>query len=65
MAKATDPGKLLSVAQVAEKMGASPKTVRRLVDKKEIGYVKVGDLVRISEAAFQDWYRRKAVDPVL
>jgi len=42
--------KLLTVDQVAERMGTSPRFVRRLVFERRIAFIKVGRHVRISAA---------------
>jgi excisionase family DNA binding protein len=40
---------LLSVEQAAERLGTSPRFVRRLVFERRIAYVKLGRHVRIAE----------------
>jgi excisionase family DNA binding protein len=41
--------RLLSVAEVAERLGTSQRFPRRLIAERRIAYVKVGRHVRISE----------------
>ncbi len=41
---------LLSVEQAAERLGTSPRFVRRLVAERRIAYVKLGRHVRITAA---------------
>lgn len=43
-------GPLLSVADVAERLDVSSKTVRRLIDSKSIAIHRIGRQIRISEA---------------
>jgi excisionase family DNA binding protein len=40
---------LLTVEQAAERLGTSPRFVRRLVFQRRIAYVKLGRHVRIAE----------------
>jgi excisionase family DNA binding protein len=42
--------KLLTVEEAADRLGTSPRFVRRLIDERRIAYVKVGRHVRIAEA---------------
>lgn len=43
-------GLLLSVADVAERLDVSVKTIRRLIDSKSIAIHRIGRQIRISEA---------------
>ena len=61
---------LLSVEQAAERLGTSPRFVRRLIAERRIAYVKLGRHVRIAAhdlEAFivagrvEGWASRKAV----
>jgi excisionase family DNA binding protein len=43
-------GKLLLVAEAAERLGLKPATIRAKILRREITYVKLGKSVRIPEA---------------
>lgn len=47
--------KLLSVPEVADRLGVGERFVRRLVEERRIRYYKVGKFVRISESDLADW----------
>ena len=55
----TEMQRLLSIAEVAERLGVSTKTVRRRISEGAIPAVKVGPAVnspiRVSEAAVERW----------
>lgn len=52
---------LLSVAEVARRLGVSPKTVRRLIDSKAIVIHRIGRQIRISEADLATYIRCQRV----
>ncbi len=54
--------KLLTVDQVAERLGTSPRFVRRLVFERRIAFVKVGRHVRISAADLDAFLAQGRVD---
>jgi excisionase family DNA binding protein len=54
----------LSVDQVAELLGTTPRFPRRLIEERRIRYVKVGRHVRIPESAVDDFLRAWTVEPV-
>jgi excisionase family DNA binding protein len=51
----TGTGRLLTVAEVAERLGTSQRFPRRLIAERRIDYVKVGNHVRISEGVVDDF----------
>jgi excisionase family DNA binding protein len=51
----TGSGRLLTVAEVAERLGTSERFPRRLIAERRIDYVKVGNHVRIAEGAVEDF----------
>jgi excisionase family DNA binding protein len=48
-------GRLLSVAAVAERLGVSQKTVRRMIDRGELPAHRVGKLLRIGEGSLDGY----------
>ncbi|MCH0562956.1 excisionase family DNA-binding protein [Streptomyces sp. MUM 2J] len=54
----------LSVDQVAELLGTSPRFPRRLIEERRIRYVKVGRHVRIPESAVQEYIDARTVQPI-
>ncbi|MFP8905533.1 excisionase family DNA-binding protein [Streptomyces atacamensis] len=54
----------LSVAQVAELLGTTPRFPRRLVAERRITFVKVGRHIRIPESAVKDFIKANTVEPV-
>jgi excisionase family DNA binding protein len=46
---------LLSVDQVAQRLGVDRRFVRRLVQERRIAYVKVGRYVRVEPDELADW----------
>ncbi|MBJ6644854.1 MULTISPECIES: excisionase family DNA-binding protein [Streptomyces] len=54
----------LSVDQVAELLGTTPRFPRRLIEERRIRYVKVGRHVRIPESAIEEFVRSRTVEPV-
>lgn len=57
--------RLLTVDQVAERLGTTPRFPRRLVAERRITFVKVGRHVRIPESAVDDFIRAATVEPRL
>ena len=53
---------LLSVEQAAERLGTSPRFVRRLVFQRRIAYVKLGRHVRITARDLDAFIRAGRVD---
>jgi excisionase family DNA binding protein len=59
----TTPEPLLSVAQVAERLGTTERFPRRLVAERRITFVKVGRHVRIPESAVSAFIDANTVQP--
>jgi excisionase family DNA binding protein len=57
-------GKLLTVDQVAERLGTSVRFPRRLIAERRITFVRVGRHVRIPEAAIDDMIDSGTVEPI-
>jgi excisionase family DNA binding protein len=53
---------LLTVEQAAERLGTSPRFVRRLVFQRRIAYVKLGRHVRITARDLDAFIRAGRVD---
>jgi excisionase family DNA binding protein len=47
--------RLLTVGEVAERLGTTVRFPRRLIAERRIRYVKVGRHVRIPESAVDEW----------
>lgn len=58
----TDP--LLSVEQVAERLGTTERFPRRLIEERRIEFVRVGRHVRIKESVLNDYIESRTVMPV-
>ncbi|MFE2275856.1 helix-turn-helix domain-containing protein [Streptomyces sp. NPDC059454] len=56
--------RLLTVNQVAERLGTGVRFARRLIEERRIRYVKVGRHVRIPESAVRDYLAAHTVEPV-
>jgi excisionase family DNA binding protein len=56
--------RLLTVDQVAERLGTGVRFPRRLIEERRIRYVKVGRHVRIPESAVHDYLAAHTVEPV-
>jgi len=46
---------LLSILELADRLGTGERHVRRLVQEKRVPYVKVGRYVRFDPAEISDW----------
>ncbi|MFJ2173953.1 excisionase family DNA-binding protein [Streptomyces sp. NPDC087851] len=57
--------RLLTVQQVAERLGTGVRFARRLIEERRIEYVKVGRHVRISERAVDAYVTANTVRPAL
>ena len=53
--------KLLTMDELAERLGVTPRHVRRLVAEKRVPYVKVGRFVRFDPAAIASWLDQSRV----
>ena len=54
---------LLTVDQAAERLGTTPRFVRRLIAEKRIAYVKLGAHVRIEDGVLDDFIDAGRVSP--
>jgi excisionase family DNA binding protein len=57
--------RLLTVEQVAERLGTTVRFPRRLIEERRITFVKVGRHVRIPESAVADFVTANTVAPVV
>ncbi|MBV2363479.1 helix-turn-helix domain-containing protein [Streptomonospora nanhaiensis] len=57
-------GRLLTVAQVAERLNTSERYPRRLIEERRITFVKLGRHVRIPETALDEFIAAGLVEPV-
>ncbi|MDA0564937.1 helix-turn-helix domain-containing protein [Streptomonospora sp. S1-112] len=57
-------GRLLTVAQVAERLNTSERYPRRLIEERRITFVKLGRHVRIPESALDEFIAAGLVEPV-
>lgn len=56
--------RLLTVEQVAERLGTTVRFPRRLIEERRITFVKVGRHVRIPESAVSGYVAAHTVEPV-
>ena len=54
--------RLLTVGEVAERLGTSVRFPRRLIAERRIRYVKVGRHVRIPERVVEEWIAAGTVE---
>lgn len=52
---------LLSIDQLAERLGTTCRHVRRLVAERRVPYLKVGKFVRFDPAEIGEWLDRRRV----
>lgn len=52
---------LLSAEEAARRMGVSPSTVYRMIQRYEIEYVRIGRLLRIRPQAVDDYLRKQTI----
>ncbi|WP_433894629.1 helix-turn-helix domain-containing protein [Streptomyces sp. CA-111067] len=57
--------RLLSVEEVAERLGTSVRFPRRLIEERRITFVKVGRHVRIPESALDAYVTANTVLPMV
>ncbi|MCY9786997.1 helix-turn-helix domain-containing protein [Nocardiopsis sp. EMB25] len=62
--KTRPTGRLLTVAQAAERLNTSERYPRRLIEERRITFVKLGRHVRIPESALDDFITAGTVEPV-
>ncbi|GAB3952861.1 excisionase family DNA-binding protein [Streptomyces sparsus] len=56
--------RLLTVQQVAERLGTGVRFPRRLIEERRITFVKVGRHVRIRESVVEDFVSANTVEPM-
>ncbi|QLH22838.1 helix-turn-helix domain-containing protein [Streptomyces sp. Rer75] len=56
--------RLLTVYEVAERLGTSVRFPRRLIEERRITFVKVGRHVRIPESAVEAFVGANTVEPI-
>jgi excisionase family DNA binding protein len=61
MTTADDHPQLLSIDQLAQRLGITVRHVRRLVADKRVPYYKVGRLVRFDPTEITDWLATRRV----
>lgn len=54
---------LVPVRRVAERLGVSVFTVRRLMDRGELGFVRMGKFRHVSEAQLAEFIAARRQDP--
>jgi len=59
----TEMDRMLNIDQVAERLGTSPRFVRRLVAERRIAFNKVGRHVRFSTADIEEFIHAGRVEP--
>jgi excisionase family DNA binding protein len=57
--------RLLTVDQVAERLGTGLRFPRRLIEERRITFVKVGRHVRIPESAVDAYVSANTVEPIV
>lgn len=57
-------GRLLTVAQVAERLNTSERYPRRLIEERRITFVRIGRHVRIPESVLEEFIASGVVEPV-
>ncbi|MEC3893581.1 excisionase family DNA-binding protein [Nocardiopsis sp. LDBS1602] len=63
--KKTRPtGRLLTVAQAAERLNTSERYPRRLIEERRITFVKIGRHVRIPDSCLDELIASGTVEPV-
>ncbi|MFE5815854.1 helix-turn-helix domain-containing protein [Streptomyces sp. NPDC056479] len=60
----TTVDRLLTVDQVAERLGTGLRFPRRLIEERRITFVKVGRHVRIPESAVDAYVSTNTVEPI-
>jgi excisionase family DNA binding protein len=56
--------RLLSVEQVAERLGTTERFPRRLIEERRIEFVRVGRHVRIKESVLEEYIESRTVRPI-
>ncbi|HVM00497.1 MAG TPA: helix-turn-helix domain-containing protein [Egibacteraceae bacterium] len=55
---------LLSVAEASELLGVSQMTARRLLDNREIEYLRISNIIRIPQEALVSYMDAATVKPL-
>ena len=55
MTTTSQPAKLMTIAEVAERLGVSIRHVRRLVHERRIPFIKWGHLLRFDPDEIEAW----------
>lgn len=53
---------LLDVGQAAERLGVTPRFIRRLVFERRVAYIKVGKYVRFDASDLEAWLASHRVE---
>jgi excisionase family DNA binding protein len=61
--RSTSPTALLDIAQAADRLGVTPRFMRRLVFERRVPYIKVGKFVRFEPADLEAWLAAHRVEP--
>ncbi|GAA4532915.1 excisionase family DNA-binding protein [Nonomuraea ferruginea] len=59
-----DLGRMLTVAEVAERLNTSERFPRRLIEERRIMFVRIGRHVRIPERALDAFIAGNVVEPI-
>ena len=62
--RATEQDQLLSVEQVAERLGTPTRFVRRLIAQRRIRFCRVGRYVRVSTTDLDEFIEAGYVEPI-
>ena len=54
---------MLNIDQVAERLGTSPRFVRRLITERRIAFTKVGRHIRLNSADVEDFIQAGRIEP--
>lgn len=55
------PARMLAVADVADRLHVSSKTIRRWITRKDLRVHWLGGQIRVTEEALQDFLRKRQV----
>jgi len=50
---------LMGVTELSQYLKVNPQTIYNWVSKKEIPYIKIGDLVRFKKSIINEWIKSK------
>ena len=59
----TDFADLMEIWEVARLLGKTPKTIKNIVARREIPFVRVGNKNMILRSSFEEWLKRKEFKP--